>query len=95
MEKELFTKVDGKFSGNIYLFALSTCIWCKRTKNLLDTKGVQYNYVFVDKLKEKERQLVRETLKQYNEKMSYPTIIYNDDKCIVGFDEDEINAVIA
>ena len=32
------------------LYALSTCVWCRRTKQLLDQLGVEYDYVDVDLL---------------------------------------------
>ena len=31
----------------IFLFALSTCVWCKKTKKLLDQFGVKYDYADV------------------------------------------------
>ncbi len=40
--------VDGKKNGNIMLYALSTCVWCKMTKKLLGDLGVDFSYVFVD-----------------------------------------------
>jgi glutaredoxin len=83
------TKVDGKNRGNIKLYAISTCIWCKKTKALLDEKEVEYKYVFVDKLSGEEKEKVKEELKEWNPACSYPTIIVNG-KCIVGFEEYEI-----
>jgi glutaredoxin-related protein len=35
---------------NIKLYALSTCIWCRKTKEFLDKSGVEYEYVYVDEL---------------------------------------------
>jgi len=32
------------------LYALSTCVWCKKTKELLASLGVDHSYVFVDLL---------------------------------------------
>ena len=28
--------VDGQDKGKVMLYALSTCVWCKKTKKLLD-----------------------------------------------------------
>jgi len=33
------TRVAGKNKGQILLYALSTCVWCKKTKQLLDQLG--------------------------------------------------------
>ncbi|MFW6366468.1 MAG: glutaredoxin family protein [Spirochaetota bacterium] len=90
MENVNFTNVPGDNRGSVYLFALSTCIWCKKTKELLDNLGIEYNYVFVDHLDEDHKSEVRETLKKYNSNVSYPTIVINDSTCIVGYDEERV-----
>ena len=41
-------KVDGKNVGDIFMYALSTCVWCRRTKALLNELGIAYQYVDVD-----------------------------------------------
>ena len=81
--------IDGTNTGKIRLFALSTCIWCKKTKNLLDLLGVSYDYVFVDLLKGEEKQQVLDELYKWNPRGSFPTIVIDED-CIVGFKEDNI-----
>jgi len=37
--------VQGKNVGHIMLYALSTCPWCRKTKQLLSDLGVDYYYV--------------------------------------------------
>ena len=37
--------VDGKDKGKVFLYALSTCGWCKKTKAFLNEQGVEYSYV--------------------------------------------------
>jgi glutaredoxin-like protein NrdH len=46
--------VDGKSAGEIMLYALSTCGWCKKTKDILSKLGVAYDYINVDELSEAE-----------------------------------------
>ncbi|MDD5660242.1 MAG: glutaredoxin domain-containing protein [Actinomycetota bacterium] len=40
--------VDGKQNKKVMLYALSTCIWCRKTKMLLDELGIAYDYMDVD-----------------------------------------------
>ena len=42
--------IDGKHKGNIMLYALSTCVWCKRTKRLINDLKIAYDYIDVDLL---------------------------------------------
>ena len=37
--------VTGTNKGQIVLYGLSTCVWCRKTKVLLDQIGVEYNYI--------------------------------------------------
>ena len=82
--------VPGKESGKVMLYALSTCGWCRKTKQLLSDLGVAYDYVYVDLLTGKEREEAINTVQKWNPDRSFPTLVLNDNKCIVGFKEDDI-----
>lgn len=83
------THINGKNTGAIRLYALSTCIWCKKTKKLLDKLGVAYDYVFVDLLSGEEKQQVMDEIYKWNPRGSFPTMVIDQD-CIVGFKEEKI-----
>jgi glutaredoxin len=82
--------VAGKDVGPTMLYALSTCVWCGKTKKLLNDLGIAYDYVDVDLLAGDERKEVMKTVKEYNLAASFPTLVVGDSKCIVGFKENEI-----
>ncbi|MEF8847557.1 MAG: glutaredoxin family protein [Candidatus Thermoplasmatota archaeon] len=86
--------VEGKNKGKIMLYALSTCVWCKKTKRLLDDLDVEYNYIFVDKLDGDKKEKIKKEIKKWNPKISFPTIVFNDKKCIVGYKKDEIKKAL-
>ncbi|MFP4236461.1 MAG: glutaredoxin family protein [Desulfonatronovibrio sp.] len=77
-------------ADNVFLYALSTCIHCKNTKKFLDKNNIDYDYVYVDKLSGEEREKTVEEVKKYNPKISFPTLVVDNEKVIVGFQEDEI-----
>ena len=81
--------VSGKSKGKIMLYALSTCVWCRRTKQLLDQLGVEYDYVDVDLLEGGDKTTATEEVRNFNPRCSFPTLSI-DGKCIVGFDEQKI-----
>jgi glutaredoxin len=76
------------------LYALSTCGWCKKTKEFLNKLGVDYSYIFVDLVDDSERDKIIAVVKKQNPRNSYPTIVINDNKCIVGYKEDEIKEAL-
>ena len=82
--------VSGKSVGRLMLYTLSTCPWCKKTKALLNDLGVEYYYVDVDLLKPDEKEKAVEAIKKWNPACSFPTLVVDDQKCIVGFKEDDI-----
>jgi glutaredoxin len=82
--------VSGKNRGKIFLYALSTCVWCKKTKEFFKNLGVEYSYVYLDQLNGKEREDNLKNLRKWNPRGSFPTIVINDKLCIVGFKEEEI-----
>lgn len=81
---------DGKKKGNITLYALSTCGWCKKTKQLLTDLGVEYSYIYVDLLPPQEMEKVYEEVKRFNSAGSFPVLVIDKRKAIVGFREKEI-----
>jgi glutaredoxin-like protein NrdH len=86
--------VNGEKKGKLVLYALSTCGWCKKTRMLLEDLGVQYNYIYVDLLEGEERKEIIEQVKKWNPQLSFPTLVVNDEKCIVGFNEDEVKETL-
>jgi len=88
-----FEHVAGKERGKITLYALSTCIWCKRTRELLTALGVSFDYIYVDLLKGEDRTEAIEQVKHYNPSTSFPTLVIGD-KSIVGFREKEIREAL-
>jgi len=86
--------VSGKNAGNIVLYALSTCPWCQKTKQLLGDLGVEYSYIDVDLLPEKEKARIMDTVEKWNPSCSFPTMVINDNKCFVGFQEAEIRKAL-
>ncbi|GAB6055673.1 glutaredoxin family protein [Methanobacterium alkalithermotolerans] len=86
--------VDGHKKGEIILFALSTCGWCKKTKLLLDELGVSYDYIYVDLTRGSERDETLENLKKWNPSLSFPTLVINNERAIIGFDRTSIEGAL-
>ncbi|MBN1323435.1 MAG: glutaredoxin family protein [Methanotrichaceae archaeon] len=87
-------RVLGKDRGKVVLYALSTCAWCKKVKDLLDRLGIGYSYVYVDLEKGQSREEAVGQVKRFNPACSFPTLVMDDDRCIVGYREKEIMEAI-
>jgi len=87
-------EIDGLFKGKIFLYALSTCVWCQKTKQFLNELGVKYSYVDVDLLEEGEKSSVKAEIMSLTGRNIFPTILINDKDYIVGYKESEIKAAL-
>jgi glutaredoxin-like protein NrdH len=85
--------VPGRVKGKITLYALSTCGWCARTKELLKELGVDHSYVYVDLLPPEEMEAALQEVEKYNPRGSFPTLIIGD-RVIVGYREQEIREAL-
>ena len=86
--------VDGKDKGKIMLYALSTCGWCGKTKDLLRQMGVAFDYTYVDLLEGDDQDKAISTVEKFNPHGSFPTLVINDRKAIIGFREQEIREAL-
>lgn len=85
------TIVDGKNKKNkVFLYTLSTCGWCKKTKELLKEKEVAYEYLDLDLCSKEDQKTAVEHLKSKNLPIAFPVIMIDDDKVIQGFKKDDI-----
>jgi len=89
-------KVDGKRKEpKLFLYTLSTCGWCKKTKELLKENGMAYEYVDVDKVTKDEQKEVIIELKKRDVPLAFPIIIVDDEQVISGFKKQAIEEAIA
>jgi glutaredoxin-like protein NrdH len=87
--------VNGNDRGVILLYALSTCIWCRKTKTLLAELGVAYDYVDVDLLGGSDRTQAENEMIRWNPQCSFPTLVIGDQTSIAGYDELRIRQALA
>lgn len=86
--------IDGSIDKGLFLFTLSTCMWCRKTKALLRELGVAYEYVDVDLLEGADKEEAMKDLSKYNPQTSFPTILVDGGASVImGFDEAKLNGL--
>jgi glutaredoxin-like protein NrdH len=84
-----FSKVSGKKNQHkVVIYALSTCVWCKMTKQYLQDNDIEYEYLDVDLCNPEEKEKARQQILNKGGALSYPTTIVDDNKVITGFRKD-------
>lgn len=76
------------------LYALSTCGWCRKTKEFFDDLGIEYSFVYADYLEGDEKNKLMDEVRKWNPRGSFPTIVINEKKAVVGFREDELREAL-
>lgn len=69
----------------VKIYSIPDCPWCKKTKAYLNTKGIEYVDINVEKDKEGRKELLAISKQQ-----SIPTIDI-DGNIIIGFDKEKID----
>ncbi len=72
----------------IIVFTTSTCPWCRRVKQYLQTKGYRFREVDVSRDEAAARDLVRRT-----GQMGVPVTLINN-RPVVGFDQVQIDRLL-
>jgi glutaredoxin len=95
IEKEVskmsVVKIEGKNDQNkVFLYTLSTCGWCKKTKAYLKENEIAFEYLDLDKCTKEEQREAISVLKKKNIPVAFPVIMINDDKIISGFRKNDI-----
>jgi glutaredoxin len=88
-------KVPGKNNKHkVFLYALSTCAWCKMTKQFLKDNNVEFEYVDVDMCDDEDLVKIKEDILSKGGSLSYPAIIVNNKTAINGFRKDLIKETL-
>jgi glutaredoxin len=90
-----FSKVSGKNSAHkVVVYALSTCVWCKMTKQFLKDNSIEFEYVNVDLCEEDDKQKIRAEIQSKGGNLNYPTTIIDDKIVVTGFRKDQLKEAL-
>lgn len=78
----------------VKFYGLSTCIWCRKTRQFLEDEGVAFDFVYVDLLEGDEREAIKDEIREWNPRVSFPTIVIDGAQCMIGFKTDELKQVL-
>ena len=79
-------KVEGeKKNHKVFLYTLSTCGWCKKTKQFLKDNGVEYEYLDIDTCTPEDRAEAIKDLKARRASIAFPVAIIDGETLISGY----------
>jgi len=69
----------------VVFYGLSTCIHCKHCREFLEKHAVPFELHYVDLAEGSEREEMLQTVREYNPQLSFPTVVIDGSRVIVGF----------
>ena len=75
-------------------YGLSTCIWCRKTRQLLEEVGIPFDFVYVDLLDGDEKDATLAELDRFGGGETFPTIVIDGATCVIGYRPDEIRKAL-
>jgi glutaredoxin len=93
---EAIGRVPGRAVGahRTKFYGLSTCVWCRKARQLLEELGAEFDYVYVDLVEGKDREAALAELARLGRGETFPTLVIDGADCIVGFKPDEIRRAL-
>lgn len=79
---------------HVLFYGLSTCIWCRRTRQFLESNSVAFEVVYVDLLRGQEREAAVEQMRHWNPSLSFPTLVIDGHRAIIGYRPEEIQEAL-
>jgi glutaredoxin len=94
-ERMNVVRIPGKNNQHkVLMYALSTCAWCKLTKQFLKDNEIEYEYVDVDHCNEEDLKNIKNAILSRGGNLSYPALIIDEKILITGFRKDKISEVL-
>ncbi len=77
----------------VFMYALSTCPWCRKAKQFFKTNNVPFDYVDYDLQPEDEQERIMEKMLKISGTGSFPVVMIGD-RVIVGYNPEKYSEVL-
>ena len=76
------------------MYALSTCMWCKRAKRFLSNHQIEYEYIDVDLISQEDREHVERDIIDRGGQLLFPTLIVDNNMILTNPREEKLRQVL-
>jgi glutaredoxin len=80
-------------ADDVFLYALSTCPWCRKAKQFFTESGVAFDFVDVDLLPDDEQMAASDKAFELSGGRRFPVAVVNGE-VVVGYNPDRYRALL-
>ncbi len=77
----------------VFMYTLSTCPWCRKTKKFFNERNIQFKYVDYDLVEEEEQEKIINEMERSGGNAAFPYVKIDDD-IIVGYNPDRYSEIL-
>ena len=77
----------------VFLYALSTCFYCRQTKKFMEDNGIEFEHVDVDLAEQSEKEKLMKEVIDLTGAGKFPVIKIGE-QVVVGYDEDKLKDLL-
>ena len=77
----------------VLMYTLSTCPWCRKTKQWFNERNIPFDFVDYDLASDEDKKRIRERLEKERLDLSFP-IVYIDDACVQGYNPGKYSSLL-
>ncbi len=71
----------------VYMYTLSTCPWCRKTKQFFKDNKIEFDYIDFDLASEEDQDRIREEMSRYGG-TAFPFVKIGE-KVVIGYDPEK------
>lgn len=79
--------------AKVFMYTLSTCPWCRKTKQFFKDKNIPFDYIDYDLQREEEQEKIVKEMERLGSGMAFPFVTI-DDKIIVGYNPQKYSELL-
>jgi glutaredoxin len=75
------------------MYTLSTCPWCRKTKQFFKDKNVPFDYVDYDRASEEEQERIRKEMSKHGGSTAFPFVKIGEE-VIIGYNPEKYGELL-
>lgn len=72
----------------VLMYTLSTCPWCRKTKQFFTDKKIPFDFIDYDLADEKEQERIKNEMSKYGGSIAFPFVIIGEE-AVVGYNPEK------